>query len=744
MLPLIMICVSIPFISGIPVSYDTRVFLGENNRHYLDLQRFEETFRRASQTFLLLSYGKETVVDASFAHTIREMTREAWQLPHAIRVDSLANAPYVVRGGGDELIVENVLDYVLAHADSQDRVNDALSSPEYLRRLVSSDGRVAGVVVTFDVPTNTEDDIQNISEAIRQLVADHTSRMSRLNVHITGEVPLMETFGEAAKRDLARLVPITVVVFVAVLLVCLRSLLFTGALVSIAAASICGAMWLFAVSGNLLNSASSLIPMVTLVVLSANSIHLLFGYRKERQKGETPANAMSYALGLNRTPIILAALTTIASFLLLNTADAPPFHDLGNYVAIGVAIGTGLLLSWCPAIIRFFDKRPNIDARGAIDRGLEYVVLRGSALNIGVVGAVIAVGILGLHKLTIDDNFIEYFDADFPIRASSTFAAKHLGGPNYLDLQVSSGRENGVFEPQFQGIVEDFSDWLRRQDITASVSSISDVLKSVNDAFGTAKELRELTEEDLAQYLLTFELSLSAGQSLNDYIDFDRRSTSVNVLLKESSSQDIIRLERDAYAWFASHAPTSFELLVTGITVPTAHMSITNIKAMLVSIVGSMILVAGLVGLYFRSLSLSFLALGAIVLPIAMGFGFWGWIKGSVGMAASAVAALTIGIVIDDAIHIFSRYRILRRAGLQPDHAAIETIRNVGPAVTTTSLALILGFAVLQFSGFEVNRALGLCTALIVGCALLVDLLALPHALAWVDRKFRFTRNPKP
>lgn len=118
-----------------------------------------------------------------------------------------------------------------------------------------------------------------------------------------------------------------------------------------------------------------------------------------------------------------------------------------------------------------------------------------------------------------------------------------------------------------------------------------------------------------------------------------------------------------------------------------------------------------------------------------MGFGLWGWVVGEIGLAASVISAMTIGIVVDDAIHIIYRYRHAREEmGENPDEAVRMTMLTVGNAIFSTSIALAAGFALLGLSSFQVNRALGLCTMFVIICGLVVDVILVPRVLGWIDR----------
>ena len=139
----------------------------------------------------------------------------------------------------------------------------------------------------------------------------------------------------------------------------------------------------------------------------------------------------------------------------------------------------------------------------------------------------------------------------------------------------------------------------------------------------------------------------------------------------------------------------------------------------------------------FRDLRLGLVSLVPNFLPAAMSFGLWGYMIGRIGLAASVVAAMTFGIIVDDTIHFLCRYRKARLEG-QPASAAVQyTFRSVGRALWTTTIVLALGFLVFASSGFELSWALGLLVTITIVFAILTDFLLLPPLLMAIDRKQR-------
>jgi hypothetical protein len=140
----------------------------------------------------------------------------------------------------------------------------------------------------------------------------------------------------------------------------------------------------------------------------------------------------------------------------------------------------------------------------------------------------------------------------------------------------------------------------------------------------------------------------------------------------------------------------------------------------------------------FRSVRLGLISLIPNFVPIIMTFGVWYFLVGRLGMASSVVTATSLGIVVDSTIHILSKYiRGRRELGYTPEDSVRYAFSTVGPSLWILTVALILGFLVLSLSPFEVNRAMGLLTAICIAFAIIADFFLLPPLLMFVDQRRR-------
>ena len=352
--------------------------------------------------------------------------------------------------------------------------------------------------------------------------------------------------------------------------------------------------------------------------------------------------------------------------------------------------------------------------------------------------AVITVLVIGIERITLDDNFNTYFGERFEVRKAGDFAESNLIGSNYLAYSLPAGGSNAIAEPAYLAGLEKLAIWFRRQPEVKHVSTFSDIMKMLNQKLSgdNPEQYRvPLNRETAAQYLLLYELSLPQGFDLNDRVDIAKSSTRFTVSVKNISSIELQELAGRAQAWMSANTP-SLRSPATGITIVYANLAERNIRAMLLGTIIALTLISFVLIFALRSLKMGLISLVPNLIPAAIAFGMWGYINGEVGLAISVVMTMTLGIVVDDTVHFLSKYlRARREHHMSSSMACLFAFGTVGPALWITSLALFAGFCVLGLSGFKLNSEMGLLNATVIAVALLADFLFLPPLLMWLDRK---------
>jgi hypothetical protein len=307
----------------------------------------------------------------------------------------------------------------------------------------------------------------------------------------------------------------------------------------------------------------------------------------------------------------------------------------------------------------------------------------------------------------------------------------------FIDYALDSGESGGISDPAYLAQVEQFSNWLAEQPEVIHVSTLTDVFKRVNRSMHSDDPdwYRLPEERDMAaQYLLLYEMSLPYGLDLNNQIDVEKQRTRLSATLETLSTTQTLAFEQRSYDWMRENTPA---LLTTAASPPImfSHIGMRNIVSMLGGTAFALVAISLLMTAALRSWRFGLLTLIPNIAPAAMAFGLWALVDGEVGLGLSVVAAMTLGIVVDDTIHFMTKYlRARRDQGLDAAAAVRYSFATVGVALWTTTLALAAGFLVISTSAFSVNAEMGLLVAVVVILALVVDFLLLPGLLIRFDR----------
>jgi len=722
-------------ITNLKVSTDNRVFYGDANKHFNEFLEFEANYT-SNNNILFVLHGPSVVIDRRYAEAIRWLTNEAWSIQNVIRVDSLSTHPVVI-STGDNIDVVPLLDFYCPLKQNCIEQNPKyLKSPEILNRLVNDDLRSTGILATLNLEIGTVGEIERISNQVTELSARFAERYPDFELVHTGGIPMMAAFANASEADLSLLLPIAFVTIFVLLYVFLGGfkpalMLLTMGILAISVTLGC-AGWF----GHVLNNATSIVPLIVFTLVITGSMHILLHFLRlsseQRPEPDHRASARA-ALEGNLLPMIVSAATSIIGLLSLSFVDSPPLQQLGQLSALGVFVGCLMSIAILPLVLSRFTSSYTSSASSTIQQLLNNYArkfeLRATSAILPLI--IFAASLGGLAKIEIDDNFVDYFDKGTPFRIQTDRATELLAGPNHIEILVTNSGENGIFEPAYVNYLGDLSEYLRSIPVVSNASGFYDILANVSVAFGSP--ITTATAEEYAQWYLVYKLSLQQGQSNTDLVNNQQSQSRISILLKETSSKDIQELEQEIYLWHATN-DTNFQLLVTGENIPVAHLSELNINSMVYGLGGSILLSALIVGALLKKLKLGVATLFAILIPVLSGFGVWGLVIGTIGLASTAIVALTIGIVVDDSIHLAYRYMDGRtRLNMDSWHSAAYGIHRVGTAITTSSIVMIGGLSALLLSAFEVNSSFGACTCLIIGLALLFNLLVFPRALVWAD-----------
>lgn len=723
------------------VTNDYRSLFDDDNPQLVLLDALENIYGKSESSIIAIEPKGQSVFQRDVLAAVESLTDSAWQVPYSTRVDSLTNYLHSWAEEDDLIVEELVINAPSLSDEELMRINEiAMTDNDVAGRLVSMDGRVAGLVITHSLPEgNSDEAVFEITDYLGGMLEQAHAENPDINYYLTGDIPLNRAFSDATRDDQQTLIPIVFLVIAVIATLLLRSFLAMAALMAVVVFSVNMVMGFAGWLGVVFNPANGGVPIIVMTVAVAHAVHIVDSTLTGLSRGLDRRVAIVEAMQHNMWPVFLTSLTTMIGFLSLNASDSPPFRVLGNLVAFGVFWTFLFSLTLLPALLAVMPlksrKRISLSSK-YFDWFSSFVIVRKKILL--VITSLVTIFLAsGIFQLELTDNWLKYFDKRYQFRLDTDFVADNLTGILTLEYSLDSGSENGITDPDYLLKVEQFAEWFREQPEVLQVQSFTDIMKRLNKNMnGDDPSFFKLPDssELAAQYLLLYELSLPFGRDLNNRIDIGKTSTRLTVSLSTLTANQQQVLDTRAQSWLNENAP-EMVTEASGVSIVFAHLSQRNIKSMLSGTIIAMALISLILIIVFRNLRIGLISLIPNFIPAMLSLGLWGYLVGRVGLAGSVMTAFAFGIIVDDTIHFLTSYLKARRNNEDPEEAIRKTFRSVGHALWTTSMILSLGFLVFASSGFEVSWTLGLLVMLTIWFALLADFLLLPSLLLVLDKK---------
>ena len=479
------------------------------------------------------------------------------------------------------------------------------------------------------------------------------------------------------------------------------------------------------------------------------TVHLVVRYREITSK----FNDISHNEALKRTlsqmflPCLYTALTTMVAFASLIISDIRPIIDFGLLMVLSIFIAFSVSFVFFGSLASLMNKNlkdTNIDYSSGFTTWINSLVVRfkNIILLISLLGFIFS--IVGINKLSVENKFIDYFKPTTEIYKGLSLIDKKLGGTAPLDIIISAPENN--FENDYES-EDDFDDfgleteqygyWFNSQNLSY-LEEIHDYLEarpeigkvlSVSSAIKLAEIVKGNKLDDLELALLRKVLPEDINdQLLSSYISEDDNQVRLSARVIESMDglnrkKLIEEVKNDL---IKNYELTEDQFYLSGISVIYNNL----LQSLFQSLIGSLSIVfAAIFAMFiilFRSLYMAIIAMIPNLLSASSVLGIIGWSGIPIDIMTVTVAAISIGIVVDNTIHYVHRFLKEYEQNNNYDLAIKNSHSTIGRAMFYTSLTIVLGFMILVSSNFNPSVFFGIFTSFSMIVAILAALMLLP------------------
>ncbi len=506
---------------------------------------------------------------------------------------------------------------------------------------------------------------------------------------------------------------------------------------------------------------ASFISLMAIISISF-SIHLIVRYRELRLQDPDQRHIdMVYeTMSSKLAPCVYTALTTGIAFASLLTSGILPLIDFGWIMVIGVFVSLTVTYVFFASVLVLMPKgeaSATLNDQVETTQWFSNLTLRYPwQLLIASVLLLLASG-YGITRISLENRFVDYFKSGSEIREGMTFIDQHLGGTLPMEIVIQFPPYEAVvlddednfgdpfastqeqidprlywIDPGKIELLRKFGEFLdSRPEIGKSVSLAN--VEAVARPFNDGKALGSL---ELVAVLSLLPADVRR-RIIDPYVSPDTGKLRITTRVHETGppflkSELIADIERFAVQQ-AGVSPENIH--VTGLAVLFNNML--NLLALSQTSTIGFVILATLATfiILMRSLTLGLIGVAAnLITPVAM-LGFMGFAQMPLNLMTITIAAIVVGIGVDDAIHYLHRFKEEMEQGRSVSEAVARSHRGIGSAIYYTSLTVIFGFSVLGLSNFVPMIQFGILTAFAMGMALVVNLTVLPALLLVVIRR---------
>ena len=498
---------------------------------------------------------------------------------------------------------------------------------------------------------------------------------------------------------------------------------------------------------------SNFISLLLIITISL-TIHLIVRYQEisELHKERNQKELVSLTIEQMLKPCFYTALTTIIAFASLGVSEIKPVIDFGRMMVAGIFFAFLFAFTLVPAVmVTFFSK--DSDSKD-FSKGITLIFSNFTSNNakavITIAISLLVLSYIGISKLTVENRFIDYFKSSTEIYKGMELLDQKLGGTAPLDIVLNAPSDWATEEEGFDddfGFEEDLGSangyWWntisinKLEEVHDYVESLPEIGKVLSVASGikVARELNdgeELSELDLA--LLKNMLPEDIKDSLlSSYISQDENQVRISARVLESSyglNRNEL-LEQISNTLEGDYGFSKEEYRLTGLAVLYNNMlqSLFDSQIGTISIVFSVIFIMFLI--LFRSFYLSIIGIVPNLLAAGVVLGSMGLMSIPLDIMTITVAAISVGMAVDNTIHYIHRFKVEFRETGQYKQSMINSHSTIGRAMLYTSLTIILGFLVFATSNFNPSVYFGFFVSLAMIMALLGALTLLPQLLLY-------------
>ncbi len=754
-------------------SSETLLIDGDPDLAYLQ----EISERYGSKEFLILTYTpNEGMVTDSSMNNLLSLKYKIQSLDWVHSVITLLDIPLL--SNSDAPLQERLESFKTLKDEEVDRergFSEILNSPVFSNFVISEDGKTSGIIV--NIKQNKK--LENIENKSREDIENYKDQIKKQNHQNILEIrQVIKSYGDVGKiylggipmiaDDMMTFIKSDIIVFgIGVLLFIIgtlwfvfRNLIWIIVPISSCFFSVIIMMGFLGLLGWKVTVISSNFIALMLILTMAMNIHMSTRFLQLKKNFPSKNNFEIISLTTNKMfwPILYTVLTTILAFLSLIFSEIKPIIDFGWMMTFGLITSFIITFTLLPTLLSF-TSTGNVSLKkeqvSKITSILGSISLNNKFTIFFVTGIIVVLSVIGISKLEVENSFINYFDKNTEIYKGMKLIDEELGGTTPLEVilkfpkkEEKKSEEDDEFEDwEDEEDTNDEKYWFTKDkvDRITSVHNYLDSLPQVGKVLSFSSIIEVATQLNNNNPLGTLEMGVLYSkipesiktEIIDPYLSIENNEARISLRIIDSQEnlrrndlinkinfdlQNELGLEKDDYK-------------LAGVLILFNNLLQSLFKSQILTLGLVMIGIFSMFIVLFRNIKLSLIGIVPNFIAAFFILGIIGLLEIPLDMMTITIAAITIGIAVDNSIHYIYRFKEEFNK-LKDYNKTLKTCHStVGVAILNTSITIVFGFSILVLSKFIPTIYFGMFTGLAMLLAMISVLTLLP-ALILVVKPF--------
>ena len=744
-------------------SSDTLLIEGDPDLEYLR----EVTERYGAKDFLVLTYTpKDPLTNNSSINNLLSLKFKLQSLSWVHSVITVLDVPLL--NNSDKPLKDRLNNFVTLKDDDVDKIrgfNEILNSPVFRNFVISEDGKTTGIIVNIkkdEVLSKLKDKkaIENYKEKLKKQNHQNIIEIRKIiqnykqdaNIFLGGIPMIADDMMTFIKNDIVVFGVGVLLFIIATLWFVFRKLIWIIVPISSCFFSVLIMTGLLGMLNWKVTVISSNFIALMLILTMAMNIHMSTRFLQIKKKFPNFNNfeILNKTTGKMFWPILYTVLTTICAFLSLVFSEIKPIIDFGWMMTLGLVTSFIITFTLLPTLLNFISEN-KVELKDQKDSKVTSIlgdIAINKKNNFSTTIVIIFLSLFGISRLEVENSFINYFNKKTEIYKGMKLIDDKLGGTTPLDVIVKFGeteKSNDNDEDDFEDWGDDDQNvekyWFTRDKIDKidKIHDYLDSLPAVGKVLSFASIIEVATQLNNNKPLGTLEMGVLytkipetiKKEIIDPYISIKDNEARISLRVKDSLP-DLRRNDLINQINFDLQNKLNLkeeEFKLAGVLILFNNLLQSLFKSQILTLGFVMIGIFAMFLILFRNLKISILGVVPNFIAAFFILGIIGIMGIPLDMMTITIAAITIGIAVDNSIHYIYRFKE-EYAELKDYKKTIKLCHStVGVAILNTSITIVFGFSILVFSNFIPTIYFGVFTGIAMLLAMISVLTLLPSLI---------------